>query len=231
MRRLVIFLVVLVILLVAADRISRYAAQRKIATRVATSYHLPTRPSVRIQGFPFLTQVLARRFKEVDVTLSSVTASGVRLEDLQARFKGVRAPLRKLVGKGRGVMTADQATATALIPFAAVQQRLPPGVRLTPDGGDVRLSGKLGYQGFQLPVSAAASLHVSNSAIEVSPRNVTVAGTLPVVLPPGLLGTRLAIAMPVRDLPMHLQVRSVRVTTGGLEVTASARGVEFQDNG
>jgi len=35
----------------------------------------------------------------------------------------------------------------------------------------------------------------------------------------------------VRDLPMHLQIRGVRVMTGGFEVTASAQGVEFQNNG
>ncbi|HUK70471.1 MAG TPA: DUF2993 domain-containing protein [Streptosporangiaceae bacterium] len=231
MRKLLILFVVLVILLVAADRISAYVAQRKIASRVAASYHFPTQPTVHIKGFPFLTQVVAGRYKEVDITLSSLTAGGMQMRDLHARFTGVNAPLNRVIGNGQGSMTADRAAATAFIPFASVQQRLPPGIKLAPDGGDLKLSGKLGYLGLDVPVSAAVSLRVSNSAIEVAPRHVTVAGGVPVVVPTELLGNRLAIAMPVRDLPMHLQIRGVRVMTGGFEVTASAQGVEFQNNG
>ncbi len=231
MRKLLIVPLVLAILLVAADRISAYVAQRKIANRLASFYHLSALPSVHIKGFPFLTQVVAGRYTEVDITVSSLTAGGMQMRDMQARFTGVNAPLSRLIGNGQGPMTADRATATAFIPFASVQQRLPPGIKLAPDGGDLKLSGRLGYLGFDVPVAAAVSLQVSNSAIEVAPRHVTVAGGVPVVVPPELLGSRLAIALPVRDLPMHLQVRSVRVTTGGFEVTASAQDVELQNSG
>ncbi len=229
MRKSLILLLILVILLVAADRISVYVAQRKVARRLASAYNLSTPPSVAIQGLPFLTQVVAGRYDQVDVTLSSVTAGGMEIRDLRARFTGVRAPLVRLLGNGSGNVTADDATATALIPFASVQRRLPLGITLGADGGKLKLSGKIGYQGFQVPVSAAVSLHITPSSIEVSPRNVTVGGTLPV--PPGPLGSRLALVLPVHDLPMHLKVTSVRVTNGGFEVSASARGVEFENSG
>jgi hypothetical protein len=184
---------------------------------------------VTIQGFPFLTQAVAGRYKRVDVALSSVTAGGVQVRDLRASFTGVNAPLARLFGNNSSTVTADSAVATALIPFASVQRRLPLGITLRPDGNELKLAGKLGYEGFQLPISAAVSLHVTTTGIEVSPRNVTVGGTLPV--PSGPLGSRLAIALPVHDLPMHLKVRSVRVTSGGFEVSASARGVAFENSG
>jgi LmeA-like phospholipid-binding len=229
MRKFVILLLILVVVLVAADRISAYVAQRKVASRVAGTYSLPDPPTVTIQGFPFLTQVVAGHYSQVDVALSAVTAGGVEMRDLRARFTGVRAPLARLLGNGPGTVSADDAAATALIPFASVSRRLPLGITLSPDGGAVKLSGKIGYLGFEVPVSAAVSLHVTATAIEISPRNVTVGGTVPV--PPGPLGSRLAIALPVHDLPMHLKVTSVRVTDGGFEVSASARGVEFENNG
>ena len=230
MRKLLILLVILVILLVAADRISVYVAKRKVASRIVGAYNLSTPPSVTIEGFPFLTQVVAGRYTRVDVALSSVTAGGVEMQELRATFTGVNAPLARILGNGSGALSADHATATALIPFASVQRRLPPGIRLgAADGGELKLSGKLGYQGFQVPVSAAVSLHVTATDIQISPRNVTVVGTLPV--PADLLGTRLAIALPVRELPMHLKVTSVRVTTGGFEVSAAGRGVEFENSG
>ncbi len=229
MRKFLILLLVVVVLLVAADRISAYVAQRKVASRIASAYSLPLPPSVSIQGFPFLTQVVAGRYSQVDIALGSVIASGVEMRDLRARFTGVHAPLVRLLGNASATVSADDATATALIPFASVQQRLPLGITLGADGGALKLSGKIGYQGFQVPVSAAVSLHVTATSIEISPRNVTVGGTLPV--PPGPLGSRLAIALPVHDLPMHLKVTSVRVTNGGFEVSASARDVEFENNG
>jgi hypothetical protein len=233
MRKILIILAVLLILLVVADRIAVHVAQRKIASRVASAYHLAVPPSVTIPGFPFLTQVAAGRYNEVDVALSSLTSGGVHMQDLRARFTGVRAPLVRLLGNGSASVTAkvtaDNATATALIPFASVQRRLPPGITLGADRGTLKLSGQVGYQGFHVPVSAAVSLRVTATAIEVSPRNVTVGGTI--ALPPGPLGSRLAITLPVHDLPMHLKVTSVRVTSGGFEVSASARGVEFENSG
>ncbi len=229
MRKILIILAVLLILLVVADRIAVHVAQRKIAGRVASAYHLAVPPSVTIPGFPFLTQVAAGRYNEVDVALSSLTSGGVHVQDLRARFTGVRAPLVRLLGNGSASVTADNATATALIPFASVQRRLPPGITLGADRGTLKLSGKVGYQGFHVPVSAAVSLRVTATAIEVSPHNVTVGGTI--ALPPGPLGSRLAITLPVHDLPMHLKVTSVRVTSGGFEVSASARGVEFENSG
>ncbi len=229
MRKFLIFFLILVILLVAADRISAYVAQRKVASRVASTYSLPAPPSVTIRGFPFLTQLAVGRYSQVDVTLSSVTAGGVEMRDLRVRFTGVHAPLTRLLGNGAGTVSADGATATALIPFASVRRRLPLGITLGAAGGALTLAGKIGYQGFQVPVSAAVSLRVTATSIEVSPRNVRVGGTLPV--PPGPLGSRLAIALPVHNLPMHLKVTGVRITNGGFEVSASARDVEIENNG
>lgn len=227
MRKFLIALVVLAVVLVVADRISLFLAERKIANRVATSYRLSTTPAVTIQGFPFLTQVVAGNYQQVEVAVNSVQQSGVQLRDLRARFDQVHAPVGQLVGSGQArSITADRADATALIPFATVQERLPAGIKLGPDSGRLRLFGTLGYQGLQVPVSAAVSLHVTSNGIEVTPRNLTVGGTLPV--PPTLLGARLAIALPVRDLPMNLHVTSVRVTANGFEVTASARDVAFE---
>ncbi len=230
MRKVLIVLIVLVVVLVVADRISVYVAQRKVANRLAATYSLSSAPAVTIRGFPFLTQVVAGSYRRVDVAVNTVDQNGVRLQDLRARLDGVHAPLRQLVGNGPArQITADHAAATALIPFATVQQRLPAGIRLGSDGGRLRLSGSLGYEGLQVPVSAAVSLQVTRHAIEAVPRNITVGGTLPI--PPTLLGSRLAVALPVHELPMRLQVTGVKVTASGFEVSASARGVAFENPG
>src|SRR6266571_6251800 len=135
MRKLLIALVIILVALVAADRIAVHIAQRKVASRVAAAYSLASPPAVTIRGFPFLTQLVAGNYQQVDVSVASVVRSGVHLRNLRARFDRVHAPLRELASADRGalkVIRADHATATALIPFPVVQQRLPPGITLSP---------------------------------------------------------------------------------------------------
>jgi LmeA-like phospholipid-binding len=228
MRNALIAAVILAILVLVADRASLYVAQRTIASRVAAAYHLAAVPAVTITGFPFLTQVAAGFYRQVSVAMGSVDLGSVRVDDLTARLEGVRAPLRKLLGNGPPVVSADDATATGVLPFESLQRRLPPGITLSPDGERIRLIGNLGFQGLQVPVSAGVSVHVTASAIEMSPRDLKV-GNSPAV--PSLIGSMLAIALPLDGLPMRLAVRTVRVTSDGFAFTASARGVEFENGG
>jgi LmeA-like phospholipid-binding len=158
MRKLVAALLVVGILLVITDRVAVVIAQRDISSRVASAYDLPGRPAVRIHGFPFLTQVAMGGYAVVDVRMGRVIAGGVPVSRLDARFTGVRAPLSQLLGQGASTVTADHATATALVPLAAVRQRLPRGlplhltvtsvsvsaggVRITASGQDVRFANR-----------------------------------------------------------------------------------------
>lgn len=219
-----IMLVVLAILLIAADRALRRFAERKVAGRLAAACGLVGRPAVTLQGFPFLTQLVAGRYHEVHVVLSSVAQAGVQFQNLRARFSGVRAPLSGLVGVAPTTITATDATATALVPFGSLRQRLPAGLTLSAASGKLRLLGNLGYQGFQVPVSAGVSFRVTPDAIEFSPRDVCLGGAFSV--PAGLLAM-LAFALPMHDLPMRLKVTSVQVTEAGFELSALAQRVAF----
>jgi hypothetical protein len=225
MRKLVAALLVMGILLVITDRVAVLIAQRDISSRVASAYDLPARPAVRIHGFPFLTQVAVGRYSVVDVRMGRVVAGGVQVSRLDARFTGVRAPLSQLLGRGASTVTADHATATALVPLAAVRQRLPRGLALHQDGQRLRLSGTVGYAGLSLPVSATVTPAASPSGITLSPREITIGGSAKV--PVGAVARRLGFAVPLGALPLHLTVTSVSVGAGGLRITASGQDVHF----
>jgi hypothetical protein len=57
-RKLLTFIVVLGLLLVLADRVAWWVAERGVATAIQESENLPQRPGVSIGGFPFLTQAI-----------------------------------------------------------------------------------------------------------------------------------------------------------------------------
>jgi LmeA-like phospholipid-binding len=224
MRKLLIALGVLIVLFIAVDRIALVIAEDEVASQIATAYSMPVDPGVSITGFPFLTQVVSGDYQQIGVTADQIQADGVTLHDLNVHLTGVHATISQLLGGGASTITADRATGTALVDFATVEQRLPHGVRLAPDGKSLKVSGTVSYNGITVPVSAAAALAVTPSGISVRPEDVTVAGGISL---PSSYTSRLHFTVPLGNLPLHLHVTSVQVTPGGLRVGAAARNVQF----
>ena len=226
MRKLLVVLIVLVGLLVAADRIGAVVAGREIASRVQTAYNLPSKPSVSVHGFPFLTQLASGNYHEIDVSVPSVSANGVTVDGLTARLTGVRAPLNNLFGRSPSGITAADVAGSGTVPFSSVRGRLPRGVQLSQDGGALRLAGTVTYLGVTVPVSADASLSATGSGIAVTPTRISVAsGSISALS--SVISGRFRFVIPVTGLPLHLSVNAVTVVPGGVRVSASAANVAF----
>jgi hypothetical protein len=225
MRKLLIGLVALAVLLIAADRISVAVAENQISDRLTSAYGLAEKPDVTIAGFPFLTQVAAGDYHQIDLSASQVPADGATLHDLSVRLTGVHATVSQVLGSGSSMVTADRAAGSAMVGFGAVDQRLPGGFRLRPDGKNLSVSGTLAYHGAHIPVSATVALGVSGTGISVTPVRVRAAG-LPGV-PVSAYSSQLRIVIPLSALPLHLRLTSVHVTPDGLRIGASARHVQF----
>jgi hypothetical protein len=225
MRKLLIGVAVLAVLLVTADRISVAVAENQISDRLTSAYGLPDKPGVSIAGFPFLTQVAAGNYRQIDVSASQVPADGVTLHDLNVRLSGVHATVGQVLGNGSSMVTAERAAGSAMVGFGTVDRRLPGGFRLHRDGKNLSVSGRLAYHGAHIPVSATVALGVSDSGIRVSPVRVDVPG-IP-GLPVSAYSSQLRIVVPLSTLPLHLRLTSVHVTPDGLRIAASARHVQF----
>src|SRR5215469_18317530 len=154
MRKLLIGVAVLAVLLVAADRVSVAVAESRISDRLTSAYGLPDKPGVSITGFPFLTQVVAGDYQQIDVSASQVPADGATLHDLKVRLSGVHATVGQLLGNGSSMVTADRAAGSAMVGFRTVDRRLPGGLRLHPAGKNLSVSGRMAFHGLHIPVSA-----------------------------------------------------------------------------
>src|SRR4030088_753910 len=199
MRKLLIVVIVPVGVLVAADRVAAVVADRQVASRVATTYHLPSKPSVSVQGFPFLTQVAAGNYHEVDLSIGQVTSNGVQVNALRARLMGVHAAVRDLLGHNTSNVTAAQVSGSGTVPLSSVQSRVPQGVQISEDGGGLRLSGTVSYLGTSVPVTAVASLGVSPSGITVTPTQVSLGSG--VSAPTSAVSGQFRFVVPVSGLP------------------------------
>ena len=224
MRKLLIGVILLAVLLVAADRISVAVAENQISDRLTSAYGLAGKPGVTITGFPFLTQVVAGDYRQIDVSASQVPADGTVLHHLNVRLTGVHATVSQVLGNGSSMVTADRAAGSAMVGFDTVDHRLPGGFRLHPDGKNLSVSGSLAIGGVRIPVSATVALGVSGSGISVTPVHVSVPGVTD--LPPSAT-SQLHVVVPLSALPLHLRLTSVHVTPGGLRIGAAARHVQF----
>src|SRR6516164_4990073 len=209
MRKLLIGVIILAVLLVAADRISVAVAENQISDRLTSAYGLAGKPGVTIAGFPFLSQV---------------SAGGAELHDLNVRLTGVHATVSQLLGNGSSMVTADRAAGSAMVGFGTVDHRLPSGFQLHPDGKNLSVSGNLAVGGARIPVSATVTLGVSGSGISVTPVHVSVPG---VATLPSAYSSQLRVVVPLSTLPLHLRLTSVHVTPDGLRIGAAARDVQF----
>ena len=95
-RKLVIAVLVVVGLAVAADFGAAAAAEYKVAQQVREQLTLPSEPSVRINGFPFLTQALTGQYSAIDIDATGLAVDPLRDVAVEATLYDVNAPLSEV---------------------------------------------------------------------------------------------------------------------------------------
>lgn len=115
MRGLLITLVVLAALLVGADFAARAVAEDRVGAALQEPLGLANEPEVDVHGFPFVTQALAGRYDDVDLTTTGVAVGELRDLTLNARLQGVALPLDALVAGQVDAIPAGTVTAEARV--------------------------------------------------------------------------------------------------------------------
>jgi hypothetical protein len=207
----VFILIVVLIILVIGDRVANAVAENSIASKIQSS-GFPAAPSVTIEGFPFLTQVIAHDIHRIDISASNVPAGPVNINSIKATATGVH--LNSSFNGG----TVDQINGTAYIAFSSLASAgnggTGAGISLSADGPDqVKVSAGIG------PLSDTEVAKVSLTG----PRQITVQ-----VLNSGsplssVLSSFGSFSFTIPKLPAGLQVKSVAVTPQGLQVSAAAQ--------
>jgi hypothetical protein len=119
-RRWLVALVALVLTLTLADRLLVGVIERHLSQRLSCVGAMRGAHTIRIHGFPFLTQVVTGHYSEVTVSATSI-GSPARLTDVDASFHDLRLPpLAGLLGKPppRSI-TVGSIVVTATVPASA----------------------------------------------------------------------------------------------------------------
>jgi LmeA-like phospholipid-binding len=225
---LVIFLILVIGLVIAADRIGLAVAQDEIAKNVASQYDLDHKPEVKIKGFPFLNQALSGEYGEIDVTVGDVTQLGVHLTDTVVTLKGVKAPLSDAVHGDSSKMVADTATSEATVSYADVDKESPRGMKVSAKGNALQVRGPVTVLGVTRTLTATVTVRPSGRSVRVVPQTVNAGGA---TLPVALIQQAFTFTMPVKGLPLNTRISDVKVQPDGLRVTTTGEHVNLESLG
>jgi hypothetical protein len=219
---LIVVLVVLIGLLVGADFWARSYAENRVAAEIQHQ-GFPTRPTVTIDGFPFLTQVISRDFSEVQISSGSITEGPLVIQSMSATLDRVLVnphynggTVTSLNGNAGITFTA---LASAMSSEAGALSQLVSGTLSLSAAGSGEVKATLGVDGF----GATAVWRVSATAPRTIDIQLVSAGSLPSQLLNGI-GT-ITIKLPA--LPLGLSLAAINVTPSGLVATVTGQNVNF----
>jgi hypothetical protein len=236
---LLVLVVVLAGLLVAADRVAAYAASRTIVKQAkqqmaAQNITSPYDPTAKVDGFPFLTQVVRGHYDKITIDIKKPAAQGVALDDLAIVATGINASTSALMN-GTGQITADNVTGTVQMGWAAVTKLVDlsgyggGGVSISalPDG-EVQIKAPVSMLGQSANVVATGKVTVAGDSAQVTITKVTTdGGQVPSLLQQvlGSIKQQLSFAVKIPALPYSLKIKNATARPGGLTVTAAATNV------
>jgi LmeA-like phospholipid-binding len=207
---LAIVVVVLLVILGVVDQVFRVYAQNRVAQQIEQQSGLSAKPSVAIEGWPFLSQIAAHDLKAVDISASDVTADSGKLPfSFTAKATGVH------LNSSFSGATVDHITGQALVPFSSVASLFPvSGVTLSADPAD-------GPDAVKADAGIAGSL--TGTVKQTGPSKITV--TLNSANGIAKVFSQLSsnsVTITIPQLPAGLVVNSVSVSSQGIVATASA---------
>jgi hypothetical protein len=211
-------IIVIALLLVIGNFVGKAVAENDMADQF-TANGLAVKPSVNIEGFPFLTQVVARDFRKVVITASNIPAGPVTISSLHATITGMH-----LNSSWNGA-TIDHLTATAFVSLSSltdgISNELGDAASLTavPDGPNT-----LKITGSVLGLSASGEVEIK----QTGPQQITI--ELPTT--GGLVGSLLgsAASFPINlpaGVPPSLRITGLALNGTGLTLSAAATNATF----
>ena len=213
-----IVVVILLILAVVVDRVAVKLAENEVADQIKSA-GFPVKPSVSIAGFPFLTQVAAKNFHQIDMSASNVREGVLQISSVKATMHGVH------VNSSFSGATVDQTNGTALITFAGLSNAagLGDGLKLS-NAGNNELKATLSLG----PISTDALAQVTRTGPHtIELKIVKTGGDLPI----SALGNNQEFTFSMPSLPAGMTIQGVSVTGSGVQISISGTHTTFSQSG
>jgi hypothetical protein len=223
-RRYVMALVIIVVVLVVLDFAARVAAENVMASKIEQQ-GLQHKPSVTIDGFPFLTQVAGRDFQQVNLTDADQTEGSVTITSINVTAHNI-----KINSYAFSSGTIGSLSGTALISFSSLantltQQVGPLGSLLHGAGLHLAAAGPSEVKATMNLLVTTGSATWRVTQVSGNRLKIRLAGSSG--LPSALLKSIEDIPVQIPKLPLGLTLDSVQVTSAGVVGRISGSNVPF----
>jgi LmeA-like phospholipid-binding len=246
-RKLIIVVLLVVTLAVAADFAAAAAAEHLVAAQLRQQAGLSHDPSVRINGFPFLTQALAGRYPTIEVQASGLSVQRLHDLDVEATLHDVEAPLSQVSAgnlqsvrvarvEGRVRITDSDLGRAIGVDDLRIQQ--PPSAAHPASGkyAPIQLVATTHFAGQHIEVVGIGVIELTGDLVRITINEVQPSrdGAGAVNLPPALRHTMLTtLSTDVKPgtLPFAVTPTRVWVQTGSVVVEGRATDVTLRAGG
>jgi LmeA-like phospholipid-binding len=252
MRRLIIILLVLVGLLVAADFGAAALAESAVSRQMRGELGLVDDPSVRINGFPFLTQAISGTYSSIDVDATRIPYGSFKELEINAQLHDVSAPLAMLLGPGPKSLTAATAEGIVKIDAADLQRLIPEAKKIRIESVDettleqavkkgadasvatmspertARLVGTVSFFGQTAEIAVLATLHLDKGGASIVPVDARLSDGTGLPVPGSVLRQILdlfRVPLVTGDLPLDVTADTFQAKDGTLQISGRARNL------
>jgi hypothetical protein len=221
--KVVIGIVVLAVLAVGADFLARNVAQDKLASEIQ-QHGFPKKPSVTIEGFPFLTQVASRDIDQVRLNSTDIPEGPVRISRVSAVLSGIH------LNSGYTSGTVSRLSGSVLITFGSLAKTLnsrigPFGTLLSATGMTLSSAGPNEVKASLdlLVTSGSATWRISRlSGRELQARLVSSSG-----ISSSMLNSISEFRIRIPKLPFDVRIGAVRIKPAGVVGRISGSDLTF----
>ncbi len=241
---LLVMLVLLLGLVIVADRVGAGVAEDKLAEQAAIELKkngatTAGEPKVEIGGFPFLTQVLGGNYERITITADKPQSDDIKLETMTIVATDVKAAASDLLN-GRGPVTAEKITGTATMSWGTVRSLIslanlpvpfdPAQLEVKVTDNNVELRLPIALAGYSTTLVAKGSITVAEGKVNLKLSDIQAEGVELPRAAQSLLNTiknRLTATIRTPKMPYTLTIQNVETDDSGVRVTAAAANVEL----
>ena len=222
MRALLVVILLLIGLVLVADRVAVGFAEDRVAEQVAEKGGLAGTPEVDIDGFPFLTQAVGGRYDEVRISLTAEQLGQPEGTRADVVLRGVEVPLSSVLAGSVQEVPVERIDGTATLSYALLSAQLGSDTELEREGDGLRITRTVEVLGQQVRLTATGQVALDGNDLVVDVEEASGAG----VDVPGFLLDRatdlLDLRYPVPALPFGLQLTGVRPAADGVDIRVEA---------
>lgn len=236
----IVALVIVVAIVVVADRVVAGVAEDKVAKLVAdkaASQKVTTErpPDVDITGFPFLTQMVAGNYSQIDMSMSKVKTKDLELSKLDLHAHDVSAALSDVMS-GDGPVTADRMDAKGYISYKsltkAVEDLVDANVSPAEDGegNELKIAATVEVGKQPIDVEGSATVAIDQGKLTIQAHDFSAGDT---TLPVGgdqilsQLASQFSTEIPIPELPYDLKLQDPKFESDAIVVSANADDVSL----